>query len=257
MPGSSKTPCARQGDRALCVVLHDVAPATWPACARLLAGVDALGDVPVTLLVVPEYHRGVPIDADGEFVRAIGQRLERGDEVAMHGCFHWDDVPARNPAAWLRRRLWTAGEGEFGALDESAAQQRIQRGLAPFRRLGWPVRGFVPPAWLLSDGARAALSRSSFAYTSTLGRLYTLPDWRPQGSASLFWSVRSALRRRVFGRLNGYRLAGLGDAPLLRLGIHPVDVAYPEVLGFWLRAIERSLATRAAMTKSTWLEARR
>ena len=44
--------------RTLCIALHDVAPATWPRCERLLAMLDGIGARAVTLLVVPDFHRG-------------------------------------------------------------------------------------------------------------------------------------------------------------------------------------------------------
>lgn len=243
----------RPAERAVCVVLHDVAPATWPSCEALLRAVDAVAQVPITLLVVPEYHHGQPIDAAPDFVRAIERRLVRGDEAAMHGCFHWDDLPVRTPMEWLRRRVYTAAEGEFAALDETAARERLERGIATFRRLGWPVRGFVPPAWLLSRGACAALADSPFCYTSTRGQFYLLPEWRAVGTASLVWSVRSGLRRRAFGLMNRWLLHRLRDAEVLRLGLHPVEGAYPEVVEFWLAALRTCLATRVPMTKANWL----
>jgi predicted deacetylase len=49
-------------DGALCLVLHDVAPARWRACRRVLDAVAAAaaasgqGLPPMTLLVVPQWH---------------------------------------------------------------------------------------------------------------------------------------------------------------------------------------------------------
>jgi predicted deacetylase len=234
-------------------VLHDVAPVTWPACEKLLRAVDAVGPVPVTLLVVPEYHHGKPIDLCPGFVRAVEARLARGDEVAMHGCFHWDDLPVTSPSEWWRRRFYTAGEGEFAALGRRSAHARLARGVETFLRVGWPVRGFVAPAWLLSAGTCAALSGFPFAYTSTRRRIYSLPDWRQHGTASLIWSVGSAPRRWAFGMLNRWQLHRKRDASLLRLGIHPVDGAYPDVVRFWTHALEEVLAFRKPMTKAAWL----
>src|SRR5689334_11770514 len=38
------------------VVLHDVAPSTWPEYRPFVEAVDAIGGVPLTLLVVPAFH---------------------------------------------------------------------------------------------------------------------------------------------------------------------------------------------------------
>src|ERR1700722_7306107 len=133
--------------RSACIALHDVAPATWPQCARLLRMLDAIGAAPVTLLVVPDFGRG-NIENDRAFIAAIEQRIRRGDEIALHGYTHRDDASApKNPWQWFRRRVLTASEGEFAALDRDEANRRLQRGLRAMSRLEWNVNGFVPPAW--------------------------------------------------------------------------------------------------------------
>ena len=98
-----------QDKPAVCVVLHDVAPATWKSCECLLAAIDALGNIPVTLLVVPEYHHGEAIDQSREFIAAMEQRIARGDEIVMHGLFHHDDGAGvtRSPLDRIRRRYYT------------------------------------------------------------------------------------------------------------------------------------------------------
>jgi len=110
---------------AYAVSLHDVAPDTWPQCERLLALCDRHA-VPVTLLVVPRYHHGAAIDEAPEFARALRARVARGDDVVLHGYYHRDDSrAARGPVEWLRRRFYTASEGEFDALEESVARERL------------------------------------------------------------------------------------------------------------------------------------
>src|SRR3569623_827832 len=157
--GSARAPrCAPVAEQpALCIALHDVAPATWPACRRLLALVDELGPVPVTLLVVPDYHHRGRVTGDPSFIRAIEARLARGDEVVVHGYHHLDE--ARNtasPLQWIKRHVYTQSEGEFAAIDEAEAHARLMRGWEMLAiELGWPVAGFVAPAWLLGRGAGA------------------------------------------------------------------------------------------------------
>lgn len=243
---------------AVSVVLHDVAPATWPACARLLETIDACGEVPVTLLVVPDYHHRGRIEDDAAFRAAIERRLARGDELALHGLYHLDDSapPPRGPLQWGTRRLYTASEGEFAALDAAAAEQLMHVGLERFARLGWPVRGFVAPAWLMSEGTRAALGRMPFAYTSTRRAVYALPDWREYTYPSLVWSVRSAWRRGASQIVNTLQERRLREAPLLRLGLHPADAEHPAAVAFWRDALHRALRTRQAVTKADWLESR-
>ncbi|MGD2081347.1 MAG: polysaccharide deacetylase family protein [Chromatiales bacterium] len=243
--------------RAVSVVLHDVAPATWPAYAPLLREIDELGDVPLTLLVVPDYHHGGRPGAHPTFRRAIEARIARGDEIAVHGLYHLDEAPVGpHPLRWLKRRVYTAGEGEFEPLTEAEASERIATALRTFAGLGWPVSGFVAPAWLVGPGARAALRRSPFRYTSTPSQLIRLPDWEPIAAPSLVWSARSGWRRRLSRLWNERLLEQSRSRPLLRLGLHPVDMGHPEVVRWWLGALQRALREpREPMTKARWVQA--
>lgn len=241
---------------SVCVVLHDVAPATWPACERLLDMIDACGRIPVTLLVVPDYHHRGRIECDTAFRRAIEHRLGRGDELALHGLHHLDDSAPRPHGVleWATRRLYTASEGEFAALDAATAESHMRSGLAQFASMGWPVRGFVAPAWLMSPGTRAALGQMPFDYTSTRSALYRLPDWREHAYPSLVWSVRSAWRRSASRIVNAAQAWRLRNAPLLRLGLHPADAAHTETIDFWRQTLRQALRTRRPLTKAAWLE---
>ena len=69
----------------------------------------------------------------------------------------------------------------------------------------------------------------------------------------MMWSVKPRWRRRASKAFNDCLLRRLRDAPLLRLGLHPADAAYPEVMRFWLDVLAAGLETRTPMTKSSWL----
>lgn len=241
--------------RAVCVSLHDVAPATWPDCRRLLKALDAVAPVPVTLLIVPDYHRRGVINLDTAFCRDIEQRLARGDEIALHGYCHLDEGP-RPRGVWqrLRRGVYTAGEGEFAALSVAEACARLEQGLGLLQGLGWPVAGFVPPAWLMSAGAWEAVQALPFSYTSTQSGVYRLPVRTFLPSQCLVYSVRSALRRRMFQRWNESLVKKLHDNNLLRLGLHPVEASCPEVVRGWQDFLAEALHDRMAMTKSAFLQ---
>lgn len=244
--------------RRLCIVLHDVAPATWPECARLLACVDALGAPPLTLLVVPDFHGRGRSDRDAAFVRALERRVLRGDELALHGWCHLDQAPApRTPGAWLRRRVLTAGEGEFSALARDDARRRIENGMELFRRLGWPLAGFVPPAWLASAGTRAALAASGLRYTSTHAALIDLVAHARVAAPCVTASPRSRWRRAASGAWLRLAPRVLRAQPLLRAGLHPADARHAPLLEAWQRVLARELRERAALTKSQALAASR
>jgi predicted deacetylase len=235
----------------VCIAIHDVAPATWPQCERLLTLLDRLGAPPLTLLVVPDYHRLGRIDRNAGFVDAIERRLTRGDEVALHGCVHQDESrPPRNPAQWLRRRLLTAGEGEFAALSEAQALARITRGIELIERLGWQARGFIAPAWLLGPGARAALARCPFTYTSTHAHLEILADGRRIAAPCLTASARAPWRRLASRAWLALAAAATRDAKLVRVGLHPADAHHADLCRSWRATLRHLLSTREPLTKS-------
>lgn len=242
--------------RSLCISLHDVAPATWPACQRLLQMLDGLGVSPVTLLVVPDYHSSGTVAQAPEFRRAIEQRLKVGDEIALHGYFHWDDSqPPRQPVEWFKRRVLTAAEAEFAALDLRLARARLQAGLDMLQALGWPVHGFVAPAWQLGAAARAALTELPFVYTTTRTDIWRLPQWQAFRSPSLVYSVRSCARRRLSLHWNDFLARRLSDSSLLRVSLHPVDAAYSHVLAHWGDLISQAAQQRQTITKYAWVMA--
>ncbi|HKE46510.1 MAG TPA: polysaccharide deacetylase family protein [Rhodanobacteraceae bacterium] len=237
--------------RALCIAVHDVAPATWLPCEALLALLRDVGAPPATLLVVPDYHRRGCVECDRAFVRAIDRRLARGDEVALHGYHHVDDGPVpHSPTEWLQRRWLTASEGEFSALTQHEAEQRIDAGLAMFARLQWHASGFVAPAWLLGDGARAALARTTIRYTSTHAHLESLAEGRRIPAPAISASARSEWRRWMSRRWLAIARTALRNEPLLRVALHPADAADAGLLAAWRTLLRALLADRVALTKS-------
>lgn len=229
------------GGPALSVTLHDVAPATQAQCEQLIARLDRLGTMPLTLLVTPRYHGR---RSTAHFERWLDSRLRRGDELALHGLSHADEgPPPRGVLERVARRWYTDAEGEFAALDEPQAQARLAAGLRWFARRGWPVRGFVPPAWLLGPAAWTALRRQPLDYTCTLNRIIdlrghaadalpALPAW------SIVYSTRSAWRR-VAGRWWNDALARRQqDAPWMRFELHPADAQHASVCEQAMRLVQ-------------------
>lgn len=239
---------------SLAVVLHDVAPSTWPTYVDFVRQVEELGDVPLTLLVVPDFHAQGPLDDYPDFVRLLQARAECGDELVLHGYYHHDPGPIPcHPKEWVMRRILTH-EGEFYALPEQTARERFGRGLELMQRLNLPVQGFVAPAWLLGKNARKVITEFPFRYTSTPSTLVRLPEFESLEAPSLVWSARSGWRRSLSRAWNQALLRRHADAPLLRLGLHPVDMQFPQVKRYWIDTLERLLQHRSAVTKSQWLD---
>lgn len=241
-------------EAALTLVLHDVAAETWPDYRPFVEAVDAIGGVPITWLVVPDFHQRNPLERQPDFCRLLDQRVQRGDELVLHGCYHADLEPApKTPRDWFMRRVYTH-EGEFYGLGEQAAGERLAHGLELFRRQQWPLHGFVAPAWLMSEGTRRVLAGSGLTYTSDPGHLYLLPDFTPIVAPGLVWSARSPWRRGVSWLVSERQLRQSRQAPLLRLGLHPVDMRHEFSRRYWLDVLERLLQDgRTPLTKIDWL----
>jgi predicted deacetylase len=239
---------------SLLLVLHDVAPQTWADYQPFVEAVDALGTVPMTWLVVPDFHKHNDLEAHPEFRRVLDERLAQGDELALHGYFHCDDGPmASNPRDWFMRRIYTH-EGEFYSLSREEALARLHAGIDVFHRYNWPLHGFVAPAWLMSEGTRQALRQLPLGYTSDAQHLYRLPDFSAIDAPGLVWSARSAWRRGLSKLVSDQREHQWRQAPVIRLGLHPVDMRHEFSRGYWLQTLKRLLAEgRVPMTKANWM----
>ena len=239
--------------RWLTVALHDVAPATWARCQRVLAAVREVADIPVTLLVVPAYH-GM-CSAQPDFEAALSDHARAGDELALHGYFHCDPLAPCGLIDWLRRRVYTV-EGEFAMLCEREAAERIHLGQRWFAANGWPLSGFVAPAWLLGAGAWLALrARRDLLYTSTLTRLHLLPASDSVRAPCLTYSARTAWRRAGSLVWNPLLARSVDPFPLVRLGLHPNDAEDDGVRRSWQHCLARLLESRQAVTKAAYARA--
>jgi uncharacterized protein len=230
------------GRKTMSVTIHDVAPATQARCEQLIARIEGAGRLPLTLLIVPRFHHQRPTP---EFERWIEMRVRQGDELALHGLTHLDETaPLRGWVDRVRRRWYTAGEGEFAAIGQAAARDRLEAGRRWFTRRGWPVRGFVAPAWLLGAGAWSALREQPFEYTCTLNRLIALPRGANAMLVLNGWSVvfstRAAWRRRTSLAWNGLLMQRLRNAQWMRFELHPGDADHASVFGALNKWIERA-----------------
>jgi predicted deacetylase len=236
--------------RAMSIAIHDVAPATLARCERLVALAEQAGATPLTLLVVPRYHHQRPTPA---FERWIEERLARGDELALHGLTHLDEIePMHGWRDLVRRRWYTAGEGEFAAIGSKRACERLAAGRRWFSRRGWPVRGFVAPAWLLSEPAWSALHLHPFDYTCTLTRLVALsrshrgerflPGW------SIVFSTRAGWRRRTSLAWNSVLSYQQQHAPWMRFELHPDDANHRGVMDALARWFDHACRGRERFT---------
>ncbi|MDL5033830.1 polysaccharide deacetylase family protein [Pelomonas sp. APW6] len=218
------------GQKLLAAVIHDVAPETWSRCRILVAALEGLGIAPLSLLVVPHYHGG---PRNVAFERWLLQRAALGDELVLHGYDHRDPLTPQGPAQRWLRRVYTAGEGEFAALDHDEALRRLRAGRDWMGSLGVRPAGFVAPAWLMSRGTWEALREQPLRYTCTLREVTLLPQGPSLRCTAQVWSSRSAWRRAASIAWNGALRRLQSDRLLLRLELHPADAGHASTWASW------------------------
>lgn len=241
---------------ALCVSIHDVAPATWKNCQRVITVVREVAPIPLSLLVVPCWHRFVDSPATDFYAELDGLR-DAGNELVLHGYTHLDEgPPPRNLLQRFKRRVMTRSEGEFAALDRVAARERITAGLQWFKQRGWTTKGFVAPAWMMSAATIDVLTKTDLSYVSSYGGLIRLPHLQKLHAPALVYSARcglgDALVRAAVTQLAAAQTRN--NAALIRLGLHPADARNSTALAHMQRLIASLLPHRVAMTKATFMQ---
>lgn len=209
----------------LAVVLHGVQPATWKACLRVI---DAIGDVaavPMTLALVPAATAGSGGDGEGDdaFDDAMQERLECGDELAVHGD--------------------TAKSGE-----DEAAMARLTVAMRWFATRRWPLLGLVERQWL-SPLFRRALCSTPLRYAIAPQGLYALPQGKLLQSRSLAYSAEGMWERlSCLGRNAMADRTAPESEPLLRFELHPGDADDALLRRDWQRRLAWHLQYRRAGT---------
>lgn len=220
----------------LIVSVHDVAPAqarevraAWDLCARL--------DIVPALLVVPNWHGQWPLECHGDFVAWLRARAEDGAEILLHGERHDEEgLPRRfgdSVRAWGR----TLREGEFLTLDAGAASERIGRGLRCLRALGVGPFGFVPPAWLARDVAYSAAAAWGLKVAEDVSAIHLLSRGLRIAAPVIRWSARTALRVHISSLVATLRCLLQRHAAVVRVAIHPPDMASPRVAASIVRTL--------------------
>ncbi len=221
----------------LLVSIHDVSPAFGPDVRRLSALCARHGVVPA-LLVVPDWHGHWPLERHPDFVAWLREQRAAGAEIVLHGERHDEHGLPRSSADALRAWGRTALEGEFLTLDEPAARARIERGAARLCALDLPPVGFVPPAWLATEGGHRAVAAAGLEFSEDEGSIRLHPGGRRVRSPVLRWSTRTRLRALGSLAVARGRWTLQRRASFPRLALHPQDLSHPAVA----RSLEPTLA---------------
>lgn len=233
--------------RCVSVVLHDVAPAHWNRCLRVIAQVRSVArqagvPIPLTLLVVPKWHNET---TPMPFIQWLHRQKHLGNELALHGWNHLDQ--GLTPQSWwerFKRKHYTNGEGEFSALPAPAASQRLEWGRTWANQQQFSFDGFIAPAWLMSHGTWDSLRNSSFSYTCTLNQVVSLSNNRTVKARSLVFSTRAKWRRWLSRLWVKTLYQFQRNTPLLRLELHPQDCDDPAIQKCWTGILADALKTR-------------
>ena len=229
----------------LLVSIHDVTPAFTPAVEQLWT-MCVRHSVTPALLVVPDWHGEWPLDRHPGFVEWLRECARRGAEIVLHGERHDELGLPRATGDALRAWGRTAREGEFLTLEETAARERIDRGLVRLKELGLAAVGFVPPAWLAREGCHRAVAAAGLAFSEDETSIRFHPGgWRLR-SPVVRWSSRSSFRARGSVAVARGRWMLQRRARFPRLALHPQDISNPTIARSLEPSLERWLSRHEA-----------
>lgn len=227
----------------LLVTIHDVTPALAPRVDALWRLCRSRGVVP-GLLVVPDWHGEAAIESDAAFVAWLRARASDGAEIFLHGERHDEVGLPRTFGDGLRAFGKTNREGEFLTLDYEGARARIDRGVARLRALGLEPVGFVPPAWLAKPATHAAVRDAGLVVSEDDGTVYVHAPSKTIASPVVRWSGRGAVRAYgsvLFERMRWWLQR---SAPVMRIALHPGDLAHPATAASLERGLDAWLSVR-------------
>ncbi len=223
--------------------------------------VGALADVGVertSLLLVPNYHRRGKVSNDADFCSWLHWAQRHGHEMIMHGNYHAREQRAKETFRdRVMTRFYTAGEGEFYDLSEFEAEQRLREARAVFRMVGVSSRGFIAPAWLLSQGSERALKAMGFDYTVKYSTIRDLTAGLSSEARTLVWSLRSSWRAKCSLLFNKFQAARTKKDLVVRVSLHPPDFHNEKAWQQALTLIRSLKESREHFTYGEWISLQR
>jgi uncharacterized protein len=232
----------------LLISLHDATPFHLPRLRRAEALFSELGLRKLTYLLVPQYHGGYPSDQDAEFVQWCRAPRPFGVQWFLHG-FHHLEAPVPGGASSLserwKRRLLTAGEGEFLALDTDGQRRKLAAGREVFRNcLQGEPQGFVAPAWLFNAGLPPLLRESGIRYTEDHRRVFRVDAGTALAAPVITWATRTWLRKYGSLAVCPFLAWKWRDRPIIRAAMHPFDFDHGSTLRNIRQVLKRLLGER-------------
>jgi len=224
-------------ERLLLASIHDVSPRFESEIDRLLNLLQPHVGNRIAMLVVPNHWGDAPIVPGSSFATRLRRWAEAGAEIFLHGYFHRDSKRHSGASDRLRAEFMTAGEGEFLGLSREEAGSRIAEGRALLEDvIGRRIDGFVAPAWLYGEGARAALRECGIRIAEDHLRVWSpATGVRLASGPVINWASRTRLR--LLSSLLAAAALRRARLKVLRVGVHPPDCRHPALV----RSIEDTL----------------
>jgi len=218
--------------RRLLASIHDVGPGFDREVAQLVERLELrLGQARFAMLVVPDHWGAHPLSGDAAFRARLRTWSDAGVEMFVHGWFH-KDLAEHSGAAALKARHMTAGEGEFLGLDEAEALRRMREGKALIEdTIGREAAGFIAPAWLYGEGARAALRQAGFALAEDHWRVWDAANDTVLAKGPVVtWASRSTMRTASSLLFSALARNVLPWSETVRVAVHPGDTSKKSLL---------------------------
>ncbi len=256
---------------ALLFSLHDVTPFHLDRIRRAEEFFHRWGVEKASYLLVPDYHGGHPLKPQTEFEDWIRGSHPVAVEWLLHGYYHLEvgqkvvhDVLRENPSEstgtqsdsmiqrWKnfgKRRLLTAGEGEFFDLAPAEIERRLDHGLECFKKWTGDTHpaGFVAPAWLYNKHLVPLLKQRAVLWTEDHHSLVWVEEDRRFTVPVITWATRTP------GRLIGsllvcpIQLRLWLNRPLIRIAVHPFDFDHAATIRSIEHVVRRALEGRKTL----------
>ncbi|MGA2469361.1 MAG: DUF2334 domain-containing protein [Solirubrobacteraceae bacterium] len=248
---------SRSAAGTIAVALHDVEPATFERCALIRDWLDDHGVDRVTLLVIPARDLHPLSDRRPEIATWLADRVRGGDTVAQHGFQHFQ----RRPARWSlpARPRFHSEAAEFVGLDASDTERALDAGRRVLKLAGIEPRGFVAPAYAYTPALREMLDTRFRWWAGSWGlhatglaasdagvRAVTATPVANLSAPALGLGSASVARRAISPSL--LRAAALLAGDVLRLDLHPSDLAVPSHMLTLEWVLRRSVPRRRPVT---------
>ncbi|MEJ2411007.1 MAG: polysaccharide deacetylase family protein [Novosphingobium sp.] len=234
-----------QPPKRLLASIHDVGPGSERPVEQLCTLLESrLGSPRFAMLVVPDHWGRHPLRENPAFQAKLRAWSDAGIEMFVHGWFH-RDTATHSGTAQFKARHMTAGEGEFLGLCEATALQRMRDGKALIEDvIGRETAGFIAPAWLYGDGARAALKQAGFALAEDHWKVWNAANDAILAKGPVItWASRSRMRTASSLAFAALARQVLPLTRTVRIAVHPGDVTKEALLGSIDSTLQRFAAT--------------